>query len=287
MRFIRLGGTGNATQGVNGVIDEFRMYDRALTAGEIKQLYTSVVSTKQSSSQNIIQNSSCVSGLSCGLVGYWTFDGKDMVGGVARDRSGNGNNGNLINIATSTFYALGKIGQGLKFDGIDDVLTKDSPTNLTFNTAFTLSAWIKTGSKTTSTKEIVGRWDGIEYGYMLAMNQNSSDNKIKILLDKDVGGGSVDAARSSVNAVNDDKWHHIVGVYDGPNTRLDLYVDGVLSTASLEGTIPASISSQSRPIYIGNDNGSFRAYQGSIDDVRIYNRAISSTEVLQLYNLGK
>jgi hypothetical protein len=175
----------------------------------------------------------------------------------------------------------------LKFDGIDDVLTKDSPTNLTFNTAFTLSAWIKTGSKTTSTKEIVGRWDGIEYGYMLAMNQNSSDNKIKILLDKDVGGGSVDAARSSVNAVNDDKWHHIVGVYDGPNTRLDLYVDGVLSTASLEGTIPASISSQSRPIYIGNDNGSFRAYQGSIDDVRIYNRAISSTEVLQLYNLGK
>jgi hypothetical protein len=85
MRFITLGGTGNANQSVNGVIDEFRVYDRALTVGEIKQLYISNISTKQSSSQNIIQNSSCVSGLSCGLVGYWTFDGKDMVGGVARD----------------------------------------------------------------------------------------------------------------------------------------------------------------------------------------------------------
>ena len=286
MRFIRLGGTGNASQGSNGVIDEFRMYDRALSSSEIKQLYASVISTKQSSSQNIIQNSSCISGLSCGLVGYWTFDGKDMVGGVARDRSGN-NDLNSSNISTSTFYSLGKIGQGLKFDGTDDVLTKDSPTNLTFNTAFTLSAWIKTGSKVTTAKEIVGRWDGIEWGYMLAINENSSDHKVKIVLDKDVGGGSRDAARASVNAVNDDKWHHIVGVYDGPNTRLDLYVDGVLSTASLEGTIPASISSQSRPIYIGNDNGATRAYQGSIDDVRIYNRAISSTEVLQLYNLGK
>ncbi|NDB60563.1 LamG domain-containing protein, partial [bacterium] len=84
MRFITLGGTGNANQSVNGVIDEFRMYDRALTAGEIKQLYTSIVLAKQSSSQDVIQNSSCISGLSCGLVGYWTFDGKDMIGGVAR-----------------------------------------------------------------------------------------------------------------------------------------------------------------------------------------------------------
>ncbi len=286
MRFIRIGGTGNANQSVNGVIDEFRIYDRALTSGEIRQLYTGVVSTKQSSSQTVVQNPSCVSGLTCGLVGYWTFDGGDMAGGVARDRSGN-NNMNSSNISTSTFYALGKIGQGVKFDGTDDVLSKDSPTNLTFNTAFTLSAWIKTGSKVTTTKEIVGRWDGIEWGYVLAINENSSDHKVKIVIDKDVGGGSRDAARSSVNAVNDDKWHHIVGVYDGPNTRLDLYVDGVLSTATLEGTIPASISSQSRPIYIGNDNGSTRSYQGLIDDVRIYNRAISSGEVLQLYNLGK
>lgn len=56
-----------------------------------------------------------------GLVGHWTFDGKDVASGVALDSSGNGYNGNLINIATSTFYSIGKIGQGFNFDGTDDV----------------------------------------------------------------------------------------------------------------------------------------------------------------------
>ena len=58
--------------------------------------------------------------LSNGLVGYWTFDGKDMRNGVVLDKSGNGNNGNLMNISTSTFYAPGKIGQAGNFDGGDD-----------------------------------------------------------------------------------------------------------------------------------------------------------------------
>src|SRR3989344_7382305 len=55
-----------------------------------------------------------------GLVGWWTFDGKDITRGRANDVSGQGNHGNLVNIATSTFYNMGKLGQGFNFDGGDD-----------------------------------------------------------------------------------------------------------------------------------------------------------------------
>ena len=63
-----------------------------------------------------------VMSLTNGLVGYWSFDGNDVVNGVIRDKSGNGNHGNAINIASSTFYTQGKLGQGGKFDGGDDVV---------------------------------------------------------------------------------------------------------------------------------------------------------------------
>jgi hypothetical protein len=59
----------------------------------------------------VTATTSCNTGLSCGLVGYWTFDGKNIVNGVVKDMSGSGNDGNTVNIASSTFYAPGKIGQ--------------------------------------------------------------------------------------------------------------------------------------------------------------------------------
>src|SRR3989344_8772308 len=72
-----------------------------------------------------------------GLVGHWTFDGKNVVNGVALDSSGNGNNANLINIATSTFYSYGKIGQGFNFDGTNDIAS----TTRINNNEITVAGW--------------------------------------------------------------------------------------------------------------------------------------------------
>src|SRR3990167_11541412 len=63
-------------------------------------------------------------GLTNGLVGYWSFDGKDMAGVTAYDRSGNNNNGTLTNGPTR---AIGKIGQGLSFDGVGDSVAIGTP----------------------------------------------------------------------------------------------------------------------------------------------------------------
>src|SRR4051812_20633288 len=75
-------------------------------------------------------NKSANASLTNGLVGYWTFDGKDVVRGVVKDLSGNNNDGNLINIATSTFYTQGKIGQAGLFDGTDDRVDMGTPSSL-------------------------------------------------------------------------------------------------------------------------------------------------------------
>ena len=77
--------------------------------------------------------------LRSGLVGYWTFDGKDMLNGVALDKSGNFATGTLVSIATSTFYAPGKIGQGLNFDGVDDYVNIGAPASLNLTSDYTLT----------------------------------------------------------------------------------------------------------------------------------------------------
>ena len=81
--------------------------------------------------------------LTNGLVGLWSFDGADMAGTVAYDRSGQGNNGTLTNGPSK---AIGKIGQGLQFDGVDDRVPSGTSANFDFTYAsskFTWSGWIR------------------------------------------------------------------------------------------------------------------------------------------------
>jgi hypothetical protein len=93
---------------------------------------------------SFIVNKPSALGLNNGLVGWWTFDGKDVSGVQAYDRSGNGNTGRYWN-ATGTPPAVGKIGQGMKFDGVDDYVSINSGA-VGNNESFTLSAWFKTSS---------------------------------------------------------------------------------------------------------------------------------------------
>lgn len=294
MRFITLGGTGNANQSVNGVIDEFRVYDRALTVGEIKQLYISNISTKQSSSQNIIQNSSCVSGLSCGLIGYWTFDGKDMVGGIARDGSGNGNNGNLINIATSTFYTTGEIGQALNFDGTNDYISMGDILDLNGGVPFSISTWAMFNDFTNS-PSILGKFDGTgnNFAYTLEMGQlfETDGSGLGLMLLDSSSGGYI--GRSTSRKIVKGVWYHIVGTYDGGSTSssVKLYYNGVqVDDTNTQGGTFTTIRNVSTPLTIGsllsNGNPNY-LIKGKIDDVRIYNRVLSQSEVIQLYNTGK
>src|SRR3989344_1327302 len=118
-----------------GLIDEVRIYNRALSASEVKALYNQSASKINKTPTNILTN---------GLVGHWTFDGADTnwTANTVVDRSGNGNTGAMINMSTTTSPAKGKIGQALKFDGVDDYVNLNNPTSLNVTGDLTVSSWV-------------------------------------------------------------------------------------------------------------------------------------------------
>jgi hypothetical protein len=127
-------GRSDGTALWNGAIDDVRIYNRALSADEIKRLYKIGGTARINTS---------IPGPTNGLVGYWTFDGKDMSGVQAYDRSGNGNHGTLTN---GPMRRIGKIGQALEFDGSDDLVNGIGGTSLNNLADITVSAWIKSYS---------------------------------------------------------------------------------------------------------------------------------------------
>ena len=81
-------------------------------------------------------------------------------------------------------------------------------------------------------------------------------------------------------------WYHVTGVYNATAQTLDVYVNGVLDNGTLSGTVPSSQFNSSNNLQIGAFNAS-GLFRGTIDDVRIYNRALSAQEVKRLYNMGR
>ncbi|MDO8620439.1 MAG: LamG domain-containing protein [bacterium] len=251
----------------NGNIDEVRVYNRTLSATEVKALYN-MGGTKQNASRNNAGDT-----LRNGLVGLWSFDGKDVVNGKVKDRSGQGNDGSPVSIATSTFYAQGKIGQGFRFDGVDDRVSTGA--TLPSSGAFTVSLWMKkiqtSGNQTIFVQDASG---DIQLFYSPSNNGFGYKNALDVT--DDLTGWTYTL---------DSNWHHLVFIenYTGDVDGDLLYVDGVQITSQWAGL---SVNPVAPTFQIGGSVGGL-FWGGVLDDVRVYNRSLSATEVKQLYNLGK
>ena len=248
----------------NGKMDDIRIYNRSLSDAEVVKIYN-LNATKFNATQQVTGTS-----LDSGLVGYWSFNGPDISGTTAYDRSGQGNNGTLTNGPTQ---AIGKVGQALSFDGVDDYVVVGSLSNPPSINAITMSSWIYWKSSTESYNTILENYGGSSgYGILLR-----SDQKIASYFND--SGGYIDGGGSSVPF---NTWTHIVSTYDGANVKI--YINGVLDqTLGWVGSF-----SNNTNLRIGHDQfGAGRYFNGAIDDVRIYNRALSASEVKLLYNLGR
>jgi hypothetical protein len=237
-----------------GSLDDVRIYNRALSTAEIAQLYRSTSST--------INKTVNIPNIDNGIVGHWTFDGKDMVQNVA-DSSGQGNNGNLVGY-TSTTTVAGKIGQALGFNGVNQYVDAGNNVNVQLGTG-SVSAWIKTTNAGTSYRGIVTK----QFAYGMFLNDN-------VLMVFDWSGN---ANRSTGVNLADNKWHLVTLTFNsGVANGTVLYIDGVARLAT-----QMTIASQTTPVQIGWANAGGQYFAGNIDDVRIYNRVLSATEVKQLY----
>jgi hypothetical protein len=251
------------TSNLDSDIDDLRIYNRALSANEVKQLYN-MGGTKINKPNTNLTNS---------LIGHWTFDGKDMTPNV-RDISGQGNHGTLAGQSATT-TAIGKIGQALLFDGVNDsVITTNS---LSIGDTFTVSSWVKPALAD------MGDYNRIietRYNDGFYLGTDTSGTKFQFIYNGS-GGGFGNLISDSVFSPN--TWYHVVGTYDGTYGRL--YVNGIKNGSDTAFTYAGVVSRQA---YIGRySNTATNWWTGSIDDVRIYNRTLTATEIIQLYNGGK
>ncbi len=261
------GAPGGGSAFFPGTIDDVRIYNRALSAQEVTDLY-------KLGSANVA-HSNTVS-LSSGLVGYWTFDGPSLNWrtNTAADSSGNGNTGTLVNMSTTSSPTAGKIGQALKFNGSSQYVSMGSAG--VSATSFTYAAWVKAGTYS-SYRGIVENDAGgtIPQGLW-------TENGLGITLVIGTGNGHavllIPVAKATLNT-----WHYIVGTANG--TTYALYLDGVNVGATYSDTGYGG-SPVHNAIGVGGTGGGPGYFSGSIDDVRIYNRALSAQEVAQLYALG-
>lgn len=198
-----------------------------------------------------------------GLIGYWSFDRTTITDKTVEDIWGN--NDGTIN--GDPKIVEGKVGEALEFDGIDDFVETTPSATLSLTDAGTLEAWIK------------GTGTSMEIARII---QTGVDNGIEIGINN-AGYGSVSAVlgpwinATSTYTINDDKWYYIAAVFSG--AKLSLYVDGELNEEA-SGVDNLNMQTESR-IVIGQHPLASNFFDGLIDEVRVYNRALDEKEILQ------
>jgi len=207
-----------------------------------------------------------------GPVAWWKFD--EGSGTTAADASGSGNTSTLV----SPSWTSGKIGSGaLTFGGtkLGTVSGSGSLANL-YVTGLTVSAWIKPTSSTGG--RIIDK-DNNDVGWFFG---TTNAGQINFTSDQDTTGVTALTSSTSI-ALN--TWQHVLMTWDGTagSAHVHLYINGVNADGTgTSGTGPEQTDSAT-PLSIGNRQvDSARPFTGSIDDVRIYNRVLSTTEIQAL-----
>ncbi len=217
------------------------------------------------------------SSLSQGLVGYWPLDGAttNWLTGTTQDVSGNNNTGTLVGMSTTTSPTAGKVGQALKFNGgyIDTgkVIIPD-------NTTFTVSAWIKTPLSIDET--IVSR--DVDINNKRWRVTALANGKVEVADVNTLGTYQLDDTVAAPITAN--TWHHIVAVFNYSSHIATVYVDGVNYPLNSNVLSNPSNTAGSPSLRVGISRST--PFSGTIDDVRLYNRVLSSQEVSQLYFQG-
>jgi len=208
-----------------------------------------------------------------GLVGWWPFNGN------ANDESGNGHNGTVIG-STLSSDRFGNINQAYYLNGQTDYISVPSDSALTPNN-LTLSAWVNIPSNYTANNPIGRIIRSRYFGYLLYYDSISHD------IVSEFYHNSVNYSHSASDSmfVNDNSWHHVVSTFNG--TLNKLYIDGDLISYSASATDSIYYNSDGIIAFGRDGNNSSpntALFQGLIDDIGIWNRALTQQEITNLYN---
>ena len=239
--------------------------DTSVCAG---QPVTLSVSSSNSNSSEDPQND-----LAVGLKGWWPFNGN------ANDASGNGNNG-TVQGATLTANRHGEPNKAYNFDGVDDQININHSSSISPVAQVSISAWVYPRAYEDN-KHVISKGSHINLNYRsYAILGPHQDKKWQFW----VNSGGAELMVPSVSDAFLNQWNHIVAVYDG--SKMKLYVNGVFE-AEINKT--GNINQTTEPLTFGSQK--FYAFSdywfdGKIDNVGIWDRALSASEAQALYNLG-
>lgn len=211
-----------------------------------------------------------------GLILHLSFDKDTIQGDTVADLSPQGNDAIIHGNAESV---EGKYGEAMSFDGADDFLEVPISDTLTFTegTTFTAQAWIKTEDAPTQNDGVVGtyRQSTDAFWNISVSGDNAATRGYMGFNLRDVGRAN-STNISSPGPLNDGEWHHLVGVRDQDTKKAGFYVDGKLidEVADQTGDIDSG-----QPVWIGEHLQ--RYYMGIIDEVMIWDRALSEAEIGQ------
>lgn len=287
-----------------GILDDVRIYNRVLSADEARKLY-------EARDANLRYNADArvpeyfnsdqwvpagpVKPTTTGLVGHWKLD-EDS--GTFADSSGNGNDGTQS--GGVSYASAGVIGNAAGFDGVDDYISAGSGTSVAdvFVGGGSVSAWFKADS-----------WGENGYGRIVdkgTINEVASDgwgifvcddngthcqdSLSFFVLDTDSVAAQYGWWSGNDNSITLGQWHHVVVTYTAGSAANDpkIFIDGVEQTI-FESVTPLGATFESdaaNTLTIGNrlrSGSDDRWFDGAIDDVRIYNRALSADEIADLY----
>ncbi|CAA6826569.1 MAG: Unknown protein [uncultured Sulfurovum sp.] len=238
----------------NGNLDDLRIYNRALNETEIQELYA----LKQQDPIDLEE----------GLVAHYEFEGD------ANDSSGNGNHGTEYG---GVSYVDGVIGQAGSFDGVDDHIEIDSNVGDNEQT-LSVSVWAKTSDLSNDWGMIVGReYSGSNVNDVWSIKQHLNSVGVQVL--------ESDSSEYYNEVQINDSWQQLGFIYNGNEKKLKAFKNSkiIYSLDVLQGSLN---SDNLLKLFIGTYATKNYYYNGHIDDLRIYNRALSESEIQELYKLG-
>src|SRR3989344_4613154 len=288
-----IGKSNNGAAIFNGSIDEVMIWNRALSASEILSINSSNRNPFSGNNTGLVSYYSFNTGSTqddfgtnpgtavngtnvsvvgeSGLVGYWHGDGN------ANDYSGLGNDGTLTNGATAT--GAGVYNQSFVFDGVNDIITASS---LSSQNSLSVSVWIKTlGNSTNVLGYVITTGNATLHGWGIGINKNYGSicggaNTRQLFF-----GNYSDATTVCGSTLNLNQWYHVVAVNNG--TFTSLYLNGVLNAS-----IGQVLKYNSPPLQIGSRHDTTSlGFNGSIDEVMIFNRSLTALEIQSLYVKGR
>jgi hypothetical protein len=220
-----------------------------------------------------------------GLVGWWPFNGN------ANDESGNGNNG-TVNGAILTSDRNSVANQAYSFDGSTSYIYVPFSSSInSIQSGITMSAWILmdggTGAGTPPRiMELRGAYgNGGDAGLVMLAHDNSNiERTFEVRWHNNFGNTNVSI--NPTNSVPSLTWHHVLFSADGLSASGKFYLDGILintnANEQMQGVINAC-NYNNNPLIIGAESNLIGKWGGKLDDIGIWNRALSACEIKDLY----